>query len=181
MSTSPHPCTRPVSPGPAASRSTCFRPLPWHGLPARVLPPSHLLPARVFRCHTTRFHPISSAHQHPNPCTPLGTSTLDPKDVENLRPRPRCETPLPQPLTAAPLAQVNRNTHAYCFASAGGMPPTPALSSRGTGFQPVCFPKASPPPNLASQRNLPAAGPVPARGRTRKCHDKSLQRRLVAP
>ncbi len=72
----------------------------------------------------TRAQPLSDRNspphnplQRPESRTPLGTSTLKPKVVENLRRRPRCETPSPQPLTAAPLAQVNRNTLKGRFAS----------------------------------------------------------------
>ncbi len=42
--------------------------------------------------------------------TPLRTSTLDPKDVENLRPRLGCKTPSLQPLTATPCDVSKRNT-----------------------------------------------------------------------
>ncbi len=59
----------------------------------------------------------ATLYSRPQPHTPLGTSTLGPKVAENLRPRPRCETPLPQPLTATPFDQVNRNTLKGRFAS----------------------------------------------------------------
>jgi len=122
--------------------------LTYHWQPAHLLPPWHGLPAHVFCSRTTRFHPsrvtgfqpmssaltpqTSSPHflpaNPPDPPAPLRTSTLDPKDVENLRLRSRCESPSLQPLTAMPIDQVNRNTPVPRFASAGGMTTAPPFS-----------------------------------------------------
>jgi len=70
----------------------------------RNLCASGTLPLRAYRCTTVGFFNgalgedadsagpstaeslLAAREQRPNPVTPLRTSTLDPKDVENLRP-----------------------------------------------------------------------------------------------
>ncbi len=94
-----HPCPPHLSPAPGPRLRSPF------------LPTTNLLP-----------QPFTTAL---NPHTPLRTSTLEPKVVENLRPRPRCETTSHHALTDTPVCQVNRNTPVPRFASAGGTPLTP--------------------------------------------------------